>query len=158
MPRRARPVRDFPIYGAGAGLVKLRGYPVHGGLYPLFRAARDRWYQRDMGFIGPDEMRASEPLPGWKGRFWRSDSMSFAQYAIDAGASIHEHHHPNEEVWNVVDGELEMVVGDIRRVVRAGDAAVIPAGVEHSASASGYCRAIVVDYPVRERIEGADLR
>ncbi len=111
-----------------------------------------------MPFIETAELAAKEPLPGWVGRVFHSAHMTFGYYEIAPGSRLHLHHHPNEEVWNVVQGELEMVVGDIKMVLRAGDAAVIPAGVEHSANASGYCRAIVVDYPVRERIEGADLR
>ena len=34
--------------------------------------------------------------------------MSFAHYEIAAGASIHEHHHPHEEVWTVIEGQLEV--------------------------------------------------
>ena len=57
-----------------------------------------------MPFIHPDAMKTSERLPGWHGRYWRSESMSFARYTIDAGSAIHEHHHPHEEVWIVLAG------------------------------------------------------
>ena len=102
-----------------------------------------------MGFIGPEEMRASEPLPGWKGRFWRSDSMSFAQYAIDAGASIHEHHHPNEEVWIVLEGELEVTIDGVKQVAGPGTVAVVPLDARHSVRALTAGRAIVANHPVR---------
>jgi len=51
------------------------------------------------------------PGPGWHARFFRSDAMSFAYYAIDVDASLHEHSHPNEEIWNVLSGELEITIG-----------------------------------------------
>jgi quercetin dioxygenase-like cupin family protein len=49
------------------------------------------------------------------------------------------------------------VVGDDKRVVHAGEAVVVPAGVEHSASASQRCHAIVVDFPVRAEVGGVDI-
>ena len=63
-----------------------------------------------MPFLDPTRMKTGEPLPGWKGRFWRSASMSFAHYEIAAGASIHAHHHPHEEVWTVIEGQLEVSI------------------------------------------------
>ena len=42
-----------------------------------------------MPFIAPEDMKTSERLPGWQGRFWRSESMSFAHYEIAASAAIH---------------------------------------------------------------------
>jgi hypothetical protein len=34
------------------------------------------------------------------GRFFHSENMTFAIYEVDADAApIHEHHHPQEEVW-----------------------------------------------------------
>lgn len=43
--------------------------------------------------------------------------MTFAYYEIEAGSEVHLHHHPQEEVWHVVEGELELVV----------DALIVPA-------------------------------
>ena len=31
--------------------------------------------------------------------------MTFAYYAVEAGPWIHEHSHPNDEVWDVIDGQ-----------------------------------------------------
>src|SRR5262249_11440117 len=88
-----------------------------------------------------------EPLPGWKGRFWRSENMSFAHYAVDAGSSIHEHHHPNEEVWIVIEGELEITVDGITGRTGPGSVAVVPADATHSVRASTNGQAIVAKPP-----------
>ncbi len=112
----------------------------------------------EMAFIETSELPAKEPLPGWVGRFFHSEHMTFAYYEIAPGSGIHRHRHPNEEVWNIIEGELEMVVGDATRIVRGGDAVVIPADVEHAASPRGRCRAIVVDHPVRDMVGGVDIR
>jgi quercetin dioxygenase-like cupin family protein len=111
-----------------------------------------------MPFIRPSELPPREPLPGWAGRFFHSDHMTLVYYEIAPGARAHPHHHENEEVWNVLDGELEMVVDGVARVLRAGEAAVVPADVEHSAAAIGRCRVIVVDHPARDTVAGIDIR
>jgi mannose-6-phosphate isomerase-like protein (cupin superfamily) len=91
-----------------------------------------------------------ERLPGWIGRSFHSDHMTFAYWDIAADATpLHEHHHPQEEVWNVVEGALALTIAGVEHIVDAGSAAIVPPNTPHSARALGACRAIVVDYPVR---------
>lgn len=111
-----------------------------------------------MPFIDTRELKVSEPLPGWKGRFFHSDTMSFAHYTVDAGASIHEHSHPNEEVWHVIDGELEMTIDGLTQVAGPGCVAVVPPDAPHSARAITAGRAIVANYPVRHSVGGVHTR
>jgi len=111
-----------------------------------------------MPFIQTSQLPVKEPRPGWQGRFFHSDHMTFAYYEIAAGSEVHVHRHPQEEVWHIIDGELEMVVDGATSVLRAGDAAVVRADVEHAARVRGHCRAIVVDYPIRESVGGVDIR
>ena len=61
-----------------------------------------------MPFIDTKQLSVKEPLPGWKGRFLNSENMTFGYYTVAAGASIHEHFHPNEEVWHIIEGEFEV--------------------------------------------------
>ena len=47
-----------------------------------------------MPFVDEDEMLSGAPLPGWRGRFFHSEHMTFALWTIDEGAAdLHEHHH-----------------------------------------------------------------
>jgi quercetin dioxygenase-like cupin family protein len=78
-------------------------------------------------------------------------------YVVEAGAWIHEHSHPNHEVWNVIDGRLEITIAGETRVVGAGGAAVIPPGTPHSVKAITNSRVIVVDHPSRYSIGGIEL-
>ena len=110
-----------------------------------------------MPFIETSKLTPKEPLPGWSGRFFHSTHMTFSYYDIEPGTPLHLHHHPEEEVWHVVEGELEMAIGDVTRIVRAGEAAIVPANVAHRATAHRRCRAIVVDSPVRTRVGGVDI-
>ena len=110
-----------------------------------------------MAFVDPASLPAHEPRPGWRGRFFHSEHMTFAYYEIAPGADVHVHDHHNEEVWNVVDGALELTVGGQTKVVGAGQAAIVPAGERHSVRATEATRAIVVDYPLRESVAGIAL-
>ncbi|HYW26367.1 MAG TPA: cupin domain-containing protein [Terriglobales bacterium] len=111
-----------------------------------------------MPFIRTSALPPREPLPGWVGRFFHSEHLTFVYYEVAPGAQVHPHRHENEEVWNVVEGELEMTVDGATTVLRPGEAAVVPADVEHAARALGRCRAIVVDYPARDSVGGVDVR
>jgi hypothetical protein len=52
-------------------------------------------------------MLGGSPLAGWSGRFFHSENMTFGHWEIAEGAAdLHEHEHPQEEVWNVVEGEI----------------------------------------------------
>jgi quercetin dioxygenase-like cupin family protein len=102
-----------------------------------------------MTFIDISTLCVIERAPGWFGRIFHSPSMTFAQYEFRAGSSVHEHHHPEEEVWQVIEGEAQITVGGESRVVGPGGAAIVPGNVRHSLLAITDGRAIVVDHPVR---------
>jgi quercetin dioxygenase-like cupin family protein len=110
-----------------------------------------------MPFIDTRQLKVAEPRPGWKGRYFHSDSMSFAYYTVAAGASIHEHSHPNEEVWNVIEGELEVTIDGETRIAGAGSVALVPANTTHSVKALSDGRSIVVDHPLRRSVGGVTI-
>ena len=97
-----------------------------------------------MPFVDIQTLPVVERLPGWRGRYFDSPSMTFAHYEFDAGASIHEHRHPQEEVWQILDGEVETTIDG------AAQRAIIPPNVWHFVKACSDGKAIVVDYPLRE--------
>ncbi len=110
-----------------------------------------------MPFIDPIDMMSGQPLPGWQGRFFHAEHMTFALYEIaDGAAPLHEHHHEQEEVWNVVEGELTITVDGESRTVKAGSAVVVPPLTPHSVTPSGFCRAVIADYPLRPNLPGVD--
>ena len=102
-----------------------------------------------MPFVDTSSLDVVERLPGWYGRYFHSPSMTFAHYDFTRGSSIHEHHHPQEEVWQVIEGELEMTIDDEVQVARAGWVGIVPSNVRHSVKALTDGRAIIVDYPLR---------
>lgn len=103
-----------------------------------------------MSFIDTRELPVVERKPGWHGRYFDSANMTFGQYAFDEGATIHAHSHEQEEVWQVIEGELEVTIAG--ETVRAGPGmvAIVPPLTEHRVTALTKGKAIVVDWPRRE--------
>jgi quercetin dioxygenase-like cupin family protein len=102
-----------------------------------------------MPFVDIGSLDVMERLPGWFGRYFHSPGMTFAHYDFKSGASIHEHFHPEEEVYEVIEGELEMTIDGDVRIARAGLVAIVPGNVRHSVKALTDGRVIIVDCPRR---------
>jgi len=100
----------------------------------------------------------AEPLRGWDGRFFSSERMTFAYYdiALDA-VDLHEHHHEQEEVWHIIDGEIAVTVDGVEQIVTAGAAVIIPPDTRHSARIIGACRALVADTPRRDTLGSINI-
>jgi quercetin dioxygenase-like cupin family protein len=107
-----------------------------------------------MPFIDTSGLKVIERLPGWHGRYFHSPSMTFAHYDFKRGASIHEHFHSEEEVYEVIEGELEVTIDGMAQVARAGVVAIVPANVRHSVKALTDGRVIIVDHPRRADFGG----
>ena len=102
-----------------------------------------------MPIVDTAALRSIERLPGWRGRFFHTDSMTFVHYAFDAGATIHEHQHPEEEVYEVLEGELEITIGGETHHARPGLVAIVPADMRHAVKALTDGQVIVIDHPAR---------
>lgn len=89
-------------------------------------------------------LRVIERLPGWQGRYFHSQSKTFAHPDFVCGASVHEHFHPQEEVYEVIEGKLEVTIDGVAKIARPGWVAIVPAGVRHSIKALTEGRAIIV--------------
>jgi unsaturated pyranuronate lyase len=107
-----------------------------------------------MPFIDTHNIEAREVRPGWRGRFVHSEHMTLGYWEVAKGASIHEHAHPEEEVWSVIEGEFEITVAGETVIAGPGLVAVVPANTPHSVTGLSEGRAIVVDHPPRSEIGG----
>jgi quercetin dioxygenase-like cupin family protein len=102
-----------------------------------------------MPFVDTREIAPFEKRPGWRGRIFHTIGMTFAWWDFDKGAEIHEHHHEQEEVWQVLEGELEITVDGLTRLVTPGIVGVVPPNTPHHVLARSAGRAIAVDNPSR---------
>jgi quercetin dioxygenase-like cupin family protein len=106
---------------------------------------RWKWHSFDIS-----QLKVIERLPGWRGRYFDSASMTFAHYEFDAGASIHEHFHPQEEVYEVIEGELELTISGVTQRLASGYVGIVPPNAPHSIKAISSGKVIVIDYPLRQ--------
>jgi quercetin dioxygenase-like cupin family protein len=51
---------------------------------------------------------------------------------LDPNSTVPRHSHPNEQMGMVLKGKFELTIADETRLLREGDAFLIPSGVEHS--------------------------
>ena len=81
--------------------------------------------------------------------------MTFAHYDIAAGAQpLHEHHHEQEEVWHIVEGEVAVTIDGTEQILWSGSVAIVPPETPHSVRPLGACRAVIADYPLRLNLPG----
>ena len=69
---------------------------------------------------------------------------------IKAGAHAAAHSHPHEQIVWMMKGRMDFRIGDERRVLKAGDVAVIPGGVEHEAWCQEDTEVVDIFAPPRE--------
>ena len=101
------------------------------------------------------DLKEIEPVPGFKARFVHSDHMTLGYWTIAAGSTLPQHAHPHEQITSVIEGEFEMTIAGETRTLKAGQVAVIPSNVPHSAKALTKCYTIDAFYPVREDYRNA---
>ena len=102
-----------------------------------------------MSFIDTSRLPVIERKPGWYGRYFDSANMTFGHYDFEAGAVIHGHSHGQEEVWQVIAGELEVTIAGKTMRAGPGHVAIVPPHTRHEVRALTAGKAIVVDYPLR---------
>ena len=103
-----------------------------------------------MPYINLDHLETQEIFPGFHGKMIHTDNMTVAYWDIDEGCDLPEHSHIHEQVVNVLEGQLELIVGGDKHVLGHGDVYVIPSNVVHSGRAISDCKVIDIFQPVRE--------
>ena len=104
-----------------------------------------------MPFYDPSKVQAKELVPGAILRPIWGERVMMVHLTLEDGAVVPLHHHPHEQTGMVLEGEFELTIGDEKKVVKQGDAYVIPSNVEHTAVASrGRAVALDIFSPPRE--------
>ena len=102
-----------------------------------------------MAFIDTLQLEVLNKRPGWRGRLFHSQNNTFIWWEFDANADIHQHDHIQEEVWHVIEGELEVTIAGETLQCGPGAAAIIPPNTPHAVRVLKAGRALVVDHPLR---------
>ena len=102
-------------------------------------------------FYDPSEMSRRELAPGVTLRTMWGEKIMMSMVEIAPNSSVPNHTHPHEQAGIVIQGEFEFTVGGETKMLRQGDAYIIPGGVEHSLIASdGWSMALDIFSPPRE--------
>jgi len=104
-------------------------------------------------FVAWDELEPIEMVPGLEFRpvLGGNVLVNFVHFASHTEAP--RHWHDEEQISFVLEGELEFDVGDETRLVRRGEAIVIPPNVPHAARThEGTCLEVDVFYPPRRGV------
>lgn len=96
------------------------------------------------------EMQGYEIVPGYTGRFVHGEHGTLSFVDIRKGSRLNQHQHVHEQITHILEGELEMVIGNETFHFKAGSVHVIPSNVPHSAYALTDCKVIDAFTPVRE--------
>ena len=95
-------------------------------------------------------IKPKELVPGITGYYAHGEQMTFGYVELKKGSSIPLHHHVHEQITYIIEGELDMIIGDTACLLTAGMYHVIPSNMQHSAIAKTDCKVIDAFGPVRE--------
>ncbi|CAA9572764.1 MAG: Pectin degradation protein KdgF [uncultured Thermomicrobiales bacterium] len=107
-------------------------------------AFEPRWYKLDE--IVPVALRE-----GVSARFVTGGRIMFSFVRLESGGRVELHQHPHEQCGYMLEGSMDLTIGDETRELRPGDAYTIPGGVPHAAT-GGLEGGLALDVfsPVRE--------
>ena len=87
-----------------------------------------------MPFIDIHDHPEVELAPGARARTPFGERVMLSRLELDADSVVPTHHHPHEQAGMLLEGEMELTIGDETRLCRPGDMFIIPGGVSHRVS------------------------
>ena len=96
------------------------------------------------------DIHPKQLAPGITGHYAHGDKVTFGFVELKRGSSVPLHHHINEQITYIIEGQLDMVIGDVACSLTPGMYHVIPPDTPHAAIAIIDCKVIDVFGPVRE--------
>ena len=103
-----------------------------------------------MGFIQTKDLPELELAKGIRAHIITTDTLSVLHVILDEGAILPEHSHHNEQVINVIEGELELTVSGVTYILTPGTIMVLEPNAVHSGRALTDCKVIDIFHPLRE--------
>lgn len=110
-----------------------------------------------MGFVNLNDLPELQIAEGISARAVNAENVTVLHVSITAGALLPEHAHINEQVINVVEGELEITVKGETHSLTPGTSLVLEPNVPHSGKAITDVKVVDVFHPVREDFRGASF-
>jgi quercetin dioxygenase-like cupin family protein len=110
---------------------------------------------RNPYFINPDDALRFTQMPGLESAILtglNGESMMMVLSTTLPGHSVPIHTHPHEQIGMICSGKAELIIGNEKRIVQAGDLYCIPSNIPHGDTCIGDAPFVMLDifYPVRE--------
>ena len=104
-----------------------------------------------MPFINIQDYEPIELAPGARARTPYGKHLMLSYLELDEGSHVPLHSHPHEQGGILLEGRLELTIGDEKRICNPGDLFLIPPDTPHSARPiEGPAVVLDVFSPVRE--------
>jgi quercetin dioxygenase-like cupin family protein len=104
-----------------------------------------------MPFIDISEYEPVQLVPGAMARTPHGSHIMMSYLELAAGAVIPLHHHPHEQAGMLLQGRMELTIGEEAQVCEPGAMFIIPPDVPHSARpVDGPAVVLDIFSPVRE--------
>jgi quercetin dioxygenase-like cupin family protein len=110
-----------------------------------------------MGFVELKELPELEIAKGISAYAVTADTVTVLHVRIDKRALLPEHSHYNEQVVNVIEGELELTVEGKKYNLMPGNVMILEPNVVHSGRAIKACKVIDIFHPVRKDFIGSSF-
>ena len=125
------------------------------GVFP-FEPAAGSFDPSGASIVHADDFPAFEISPGRFFRLADSENMTLNLVTFPPHSGFEHHAHPEEQMSVVIEGEMELTLGETTRAVRPGDVFIIPSNVPHSGLTHELgCRVVDVYSPARPDIHAA---
>ncbi len=79
----------------------------------------------------PQDFKVLEPAPGFLARLVWGQRLMFSHVTLQPHSVASLHTHPQEQMGIILEGELEMTIGDETRLLKKGDMYLVPADTTH---------------------------
>lgn len=112
-----------------------------------------------MPFFTPDKLPKTELFTGATSTLITGDQVMLSFLEMEQGAEVPEHSHVEEQAGLMLEGELLLRIGDEEKLMRAGEAYIVPSGISHSGVVvRGPIRILDVFGPPREDYKAKAIR
>ena len=107
-----------------------------------------------MYFHDPEKRQTKELAPGVRTRTFWGKNLLLSVVEIDPNSEVPNHTHTHEQGGMMLEGEMEMNIAGETRLLKPGDAYIIPGNVEHRATTgNSVARVLDIFSPVREEFK-----
>ena len=110
-----------------------------------------------MGYVELKNLPDLEIAKGIWGNAVNTDTVTVLHVRIEEGALLPEHSHYNEQVVNVIEGELELKVEGNTYNLKPGTSMILEPNVVHSGRAISACKVVDVFHPARKDFAGSSF-